>query len=530
MTGFYGFDELFQTNQGVAGFNLQDDGYSTSLRGHKFQLMDQAVASPTMLNTARVLFRGGSSRSGQPPTTYAIDVNGSFSSGPSQTSQRQQESLWEFEDIAAYARKNHTFRFGGSTRSRRFDVIDQSGFGGTFGFADLAQFSNRMPYVFTVNQGQPHLNFGIHEASAFVQDEIRFHLPLSLVAGLRYDWQSTIGNHRDLAPRLALAYAPGDRKTVFRAGAGVFYEYLPQAATEQALLLEGGHVQQITISNPTYPNPFAGGTLPPPSVVQTAPNLTTPFLVQASIGVERELGGRNHLTIEYQHLRGVHLLRSRNVNAPLPATGLRPHPNFFNINEVESTASMNSDAITVSYRGRAGKYFNMIAQYTFAKTINDTSGVFSLPADNYDLRPEMGRADFDRRHRLSLAGIVNLPGAFRVGTFISVASGIPFNITTGSDNNHDSVANDRPPGVTRNTGNGPGLLQLDLRATKLFRVWRPVNRDRNSPNLELSVDAFNVMNHPIYPNYVGVMTSPLFGRANTALAARTLQLSISYRF
>jgi hypothetical protein len=44
------------------------------------------------------------------------------------------------------------------------------------------------------------------------------------------------------------------------------------------------------------------------------------------------------------------------------------------------------------------------------------------------------------------------------------------------------------------------------------------------------VDAFNVMNHPNYPNYVGVMTSPLLGRANMALPARTLQLSISYRF
>src|SRR5258708_17375455 len=111
--------------------------------------MDQAVASPPMLNTARVLFRGGSSRSGQPPTTYAIDVNGSFSSGPSQTSQRQQESLWEFEDIAAYARKNHTFRFGGSTPSRRFDVIAQSAFVGTFAFAVLSEFTNRMPSPLT---------------------------------------------------------------------------------------------------------------------------------------------------------------------------------------------------------------------------------------------------------------------------------------------------------------------------------------------------------------------------------------------
>jgi hypothetical protein len=142
----------------------------------------------------------------------------------------------------------------------------------------------------------------------------------------------------------------------------------------------------------------------------------------------------------------------------------------------------------------------------------------------------MGRADFDRRHRLNLAGVINLPGAFRVGTVLNVASGIPFNITTGTDNNHDSVANDRPPGISRNTGRGPGLLQVDLRLSKLVRVWRPVNRDRNSQNLEISLDAFNVLNHPNYPNFVGVMTSPWFGRANNALPGRTLQTSLGYHF
>ena len=530
ITAFYTFDELFQHNLGVGGFNLPDDGYSTSLRGHKLQFMDQAVVSPSLLNLARVLVRRSSSQSGQLSTSYAIDVNGSFSSGPAQTAQQQRETVLEFEDTASYASKIHTLRLGGGTRFRSFDVTDQSNFGGAFGFFDLMQFSAGTPYVFTINRGQPLVNYSIHEATAFAQDEIRFHPAVSLVAGLRYDWQSTIQNQRGLAPRLALAYSPGGRKTVFRAGAGVFYEYLPQSATEQALLLGNGHVQQITITNPSYPNPFEGGTLPPPSVVQIAPNLTTPYIVQASIGVERELGGGNHLTVEYQHLRGVHLLRSRDINAPPPDLGQRPDPNFFNVHQVESTASMNSDAFTVSYRGRAGKHFNMITQYTYAKTLNDTSGVFSLPANNYDLRPEMGRADFDRRHRLNLASMVNLTGNLRFGTLLSVASGIPFNITTGQDNNHDSVANDRPAGVTRNTGNGPGLLQLDVRATKLFRVWRPANRDRSSANLAFSVDAFNVLNHPNYPNYVGVITSPRFGRANTALPARTLQLSVTYRF
>jgi hypothetical protein len=530
ITAFYSFDEKFQSNYGVGGFNLADQGIATALLGHKFQFTDQAVLSPTLLNTARLLMRSSISHAGTQAGGYTLDVNGSFTSGPSQTSQRQWERLLEFEDIASYGHKNQTLRFGGGTRTRFFDVTDQSNFGGTYRFASLTEFSRGTPFLFSINRGQPNIRYLIYEAGAFVQDEVRVRSSLSLVAGLRYDWQSTMASHRSLAPRLALAYSPGTRKTVFRAGAGLFYEYLPQLATAKALLLDNEHVQQVVISNPSYPNPFIGGATYPPSVVRIAPDAGTPYLVQGSISIERELGKKNHLTLEYQTLRGLHLWRSRDINAPLPLVGVRPDSNFFNINQVESTASIRSNSLSLSYRGAMGKHFNAIVQYSFAKTTNDTSGPFSLPADNYNLGPEMGRADFDRRHRLNLAGVINLPGAFRVATVFSVASGIPFNITTGTDNNHDSVANDRPPGVTRNTGEGPGLLQLDFRLTKLFRVWRPLNRDRNARNLELRIDAFNAINHPNYPSFVGVMTSPLFGQPNLALPARTLQTSLGYRF
>jgi len=530
LTGSYSFDEKFESNHGVGGLDLAERAIPTALRGHKFQVTEQAVLSPTLFNTARLLVRRSSSLAGNPPSGYAIDVNGNFSSGPSQTSLRERQTQVEFEDTAVYARKNQTFRIGGGTRTRLFHVTDESNFGGTFRFSDLTHWSQGQPYVFSMNQGQPDLAYTIHEANGFVQDEVRVHSTLSLIAGLRYDWQSTIASHKSLAPRLALAYSPGNRKTIFRAGAGLFYEYLPHSATEQALLLDGTHLQQVVISDPSYPNPFAAGTARPPSVVRIAPGLTTPYLAQASVSVERELGPRNQLIAEYQTLRGVHLFRSRNINAPLPLTGVQPDPNFFNINQVESTASLRSNALSLSYRGAVGRLFHGIVQYTFSKTSNDTSGAFSLPADNYDLRSEWGRADFDQRHRLNLAGTVNLPGAFRVGTVFSVASGVPFDITTGYDNNHDSAANDRPAGVTRNTGNGPGLLQLDFRVTKFFRVWRPLNRDRNSQNLEIDVDAFNVINHTNYPNFLGVMTSPLFGRPDTALPARTMQTSLHYHF
>lgn len=172
----------------------------------------------------------------------------------------------------------------------------------------------------------------------------------------------------------------------------------------------------------------------------------------------------------------------------------------------------------------------IVAQYNLTRTINDTGGIFSLPANNYDLRAERGRAEFDRRHRFTLVGMVNLPGSMRVGTLLALSTGAPFDITTGFDENHDTVANDRPSGVTRNQGQGTGSVQLDLRFSKLFRVPRLFNREEPANNSEISVDAFNAINHTNFTNFVGVRSSPLFGRPNLALPARTVQLSFTYRF
>jgi hypothetical protein len=113
---------------------------------------------------------------------------------------------------------------------------------------------------------------------------------------------------------------------------------------------------------------------------------------------------------------------------------------------------------------------------------------------------------------------------------LAATTGPPFDITTGYDEDHDGVANDRPPGLTRNKGRGPGMVQLDLRLGKAFRVPRPANRDRTSRNLEFDIDAFNVLNHTNLNDFVGIETSPFFGRANSASSARTIQLSFRYHF
>src|SRR3989442_7473031 len=78
--------------------------------------------------------------------------------------------------------------------------------------------------------------------------------------------------------------------------------------------------------------------------------------------------------------------------------GLRPDPDFVNINQIESTASERSQALTLTLQGRVAKPFKTYTQYIFSHTTHDTSGTFSLPANNYDLRAERGPAEFDLRH------------------------------------------------------------------------------------------------------------------------------------
>jgi hypothetical protein len=49
-------------------------------------------------------------------------------------------------------------------------------------------------------------------------------------------------------------------------------------------------------------------------------------------------------------------------------------------------------------------------------------------------------------------------------------------------------------------------------------------------NLELNLDVFNVLNRNNLTDVIGDLSSPLFGRANASLQARTIQLSVKFNF
>ena len=84
----------------------------------------------------------------------------------------------------------------------------------------------------------------------------------------------------------------------------------------------------------------------------------------------------------------------------------------------------------------------------------------------------------------------------------------------------------RPPGVGRNTGRGPGYAGVDVHLVRQF-FYRG---DSNKANVEVSADAFNVLNRINYMNFVGVRTSPFFGQPNDSFPARTIQVQLKIRF
>ena len=230
-------------------------------------------------------------------------------------------------------------------------------------------------------------------------------------------------------------------------------------------------------------------------------------------------------------LRGWHLFRSRDLNPPLDTTAARLDTAFLNIAQIEDTGTLRSHALTLGFNGQVTHRFTGVVHYTWSNTVDDTSSLFELPADARNLAAEHGPADHDRRHRLRAIGTFNPGAGVRLGVLAIVESGAPFNITTGFDGNRDGVVRDRPLGVTRNSGQGPGQTQVDLRVTKVLPL-RPAagkHPDRHA-NVQLTLDAFNVFNFTNFTDIIGVQTSPLFGQPTKAKPARTIQLSARYRF
>src|SRR5260370_28999003 len=227
--------------------------------------------------------------------------------------------------------------------------------------------------------------------------------------------------------------------------------------------------------------------------------------------------------------RGIDSFRSVDANAPVLGEGnyVRPNPTVGPVRQMQSEGYLKGNALELTFRGKPSKYFVGQVQYTLSRTDNNTSGITFFPGNSYNPSADWGRSDNDRLHKFDLLASSQPTRFFTLGVGLSLYSGKPVTITTGADNKHDGIINDRPVGVPRNTMPGPGLIGLDLNLSHDF----PLPKQKHEPKgISLSLNSFNLLNHPTYITYIVTISSPLFGRPVAAQPPRRMQLDLQFKF
>jgi hypothetical protein len=545
----------------VGGLNSVSRGTGLADTDQTLQVSNVTTISNQTLNEARVQYTN--SRLDAPVNDEvgpAVGIGGVANFGTATFSPLGRDiNLFEAVNNLSTQRGDHSIKAGAGFLYNRVNILFPGAVQGVYAFSSLNNFLNgnyiNYQQAFGVpNQVQANPNFGV-----FVQDEWRIRPDLTINSGLRYDLQFLPDpiqtDTNNIAPRMGIVYAPGDRKTVVRASFGLYYDRIPLRATSNALQRDGSKFIVVQLSPaqpgaPVFPNTLAlqPASLPTkPNITRIDPNIETSYSQQANLQIERELPGNAVVSIGYLHVRAFHLILSRNANVPtvpasagIPNLG-RPDPNWGNISSFESSGRSNYDGMVVSFNKRASRWTNVRVSYTLSKTIDDAGNFFfSSVQNNFNIRDDRGLSDNDQRHRLVVSGSIEPPEqsqanglgrvlrGFQFGYIFTYGSRLPFNVLFGSDRNLDSNNNDRPLGVGRNTGRGFDFASLDLRVSRKFRLTERVD-------LQLLAEGFNVLNRSNFgvPNNTfgsGVNPLPSFGQPTAAFDPRQFQFGMKLSF
>ncbi len=451
----------------------------------------------------------------------------------------------------------------------------------------LRAYAHDVPRYYMQDFGNPVSHPNSRMYAAFMQDSIRITRNFTLNAGIRYDLQTfdpgplvsnplypasgkLPANGNNLAPRIGFAYSMGEKHpTVIRGGGGLFY--MPIPAMYAAEVATDNGIQQsslfLNLMNPaqaalfpSYPSPLVNCPTGPSvcnlpkslaGLVTTdisafAPNFQTPYTEQANLTMQHQFGNNIVATVSYAYVRGVHEIRSLDVNLPPPTvvdypvyndTGSvflgmysvdsfstwqttpsatcpyppcinalqRPNPQLGAINSYQSDASSIYNGMTVSVKRLMshGMYFQV--GYTLAKAMDDGPDALVVGRSGnvqnaYATSLEWGPSVNDQRNRFVASWVAEPKFHFDQGTLnklannwkfssvVTAGSGRPVNATVAGDPNGDGdFYNDRLPGYERNAFIGPDYFSTDMRITRTIRCGEHVVWN-------LVAESFNVFN------------------------------------
>lgn len=530
----YSYEHRSSQNSNVGGTILPSAATDLHFLEHEINVSFLHQFTSHWLNQTRFLVGHYDNSTASLLPQAQIAVSGLFTAGGAQADTRRTEYHFDGTDFATYANGKHQLSFG-------IDIPDISRRGlddftnrqGTYTFQSAANYTANSPATYLLQTGQGHVTFLEKVICAFVEDDIRLRQNLSVYVGMRYYWQNYFHDEpHNFAPRISFAYAPSARSsTVIRGGFGVFYDRTGPSPIGDLLHFNGENLLRFIVDPPfvSYPiNPAVLSQIPT-SVATLDPRTRIPYALQYSVGIEHQVTPKSTISAVYIGNRGIDVFRSIDANAPVLVSGnfVRPDSSLGQNREMQSEGYLKANALELTFRGKPSKYFSGQIQYTLSRTYNNTSGITFFPENSYDAAADWGRSDNDRLHKFDLLASSQPTRFFTMGAGLSLYSGKPVNITTGGDYNGDGILNARPPGVARNTMPGPGLIDLDLNVSHDFPLTKAKKEARV---FTVSLNAFNVLNHPNYVTFIGTQSSPLFGKPVAAQPPRRLQLDLQFKF
>ena len=405
-----------------------------------------------------------------------INVTG-FSSLGDEFNNPQDSTVDSFQifETVSHTHGSHLVQFGFETRWMRQNAIRDVQARGQINFTNFAFTQNALADLLL---GLPTLTLGAvsdnpqalrtGSVSGFVHDRWRVRPDLTLSLGLRYEFNSPARDAHDaasvfdsasqsivrvgengvpragyesdknnFAPRLGLAWSPfGTRKTVIRAGYGVYYNVSPLAPGQGIYFNQPFFNLQlffpsqqgiITLDNP-WPQdqqaPF------PPSAFGYDRRLRTGYTQQWNSTIETDFGHGLVFEAGYIGSNGTKLLGARDINqadaSPL-IPNLRPNPMFLNVEQIESAAGSIYHSLQTRLQCRLRGGLTGLFSYTWSKSIDNASGFFpsggdaNYPQDSNNMAAERGLSSFDLRHRFAGSFVYDLP--FGRGRKIGASAG-----------------------------------------------------------------------------------------------------------
>ena len=525
-------------------------------------------------------------------------------------------NTYQLEDGLSLIRGNHAIKFGADLRKIELNGTvaelprGSISFLGELSGSGISDLLLGLP-TFTIDaQLSAPQTLRTFQSDFYVQDDWKVAPNLTLNLGLRYEYNTpptdptnrmtalnlstdqlaqvgTNGvpragfrpDYNNFGPRVGFAWSPAN-DFVIRGGYGIFYDasmfevstalyYNPPYFTLQTFFPSAAGL--LTLQNPY---PLNLGYTPLATLSTLAPDMRTPYVQDWNLDIQRSVKALGTFSIAYAGSKGTKLVRSLDLNQPEPGPGdvdaRRPYQGFSNIFYTETGGDSEFNALEISFNRRLRSGLTILANYTFSKSMDDTSSFLgtvsdkNFPQNSHDYQAEHALSSFDITHAATIALVYQLPfrnlfvrnTEFR--SILRAYTGQPFTPILSFDNSNTgntggTFGSDRPnvisspalanPGpqewfntaaftipapytfgdAGRNILRGPGLFTWDTELARRFLLT-----ERWSMTLE--AQAFNVLNRANFDLPQLTVDQPGFGEIFSAKPPRQLQFALRFAF